>query len=152
MEQKLRNSVPMFHTKLNPHWPDLEKLQARGSESKFKQQPNFNLRHKATPLTPLEPGTEVHVKDLDRHGVVVKAAETPRSYEVKTPISTVRRNRVHLTPMPEQRENQPVTAEDTIAAPVQADQPKLKMNPQVPPATPLLANRPKRLLKPSLKV
>ena len=152
MGRKLRNSVPMFHTELNPHWPDLEKLHARESESKLKQQSNFNLRHKATPLTPLEPGTEVHVRNLDRPGVVVKAAETPRSYEVKTPISTVRRNRVHLTPMPEQRENQPVPAEDKIAAPVQADQPKLKMNSQAAPATPLLANRPKRLLKPSLKV
>ena len=118
----------------------------------MKQQSNFNLRHKTTPLTPLEPGTEVHVKDLDRPGVVVRAAETPRSYEVKTPISTVRRNRVHLTPMPEQRENQPVPAEDKITAPVQADQPNLKMNSQAAPATPLLANRPKRLLKPSLKV
>ena len=90
MGRKLKNSVPMFHTELNPHWPDLEKLQARESESKLKQQSNFNLRHKATPLTPLEPGTEVHVKDLYRSGVVVKAAETPRSYEVKTPISTGR--------------------------------------------------------------
>ena len=139
----------MFHTELNPHWPDLEKLPARESESKLKQQSNFNLRHKATPLTPLEPGTEVHVKDLD---VVVEAAETPRSYEVKTPISTVRRNRVHLTPMPEQRESQLVPAEEKIAAPVQADQPKPAMNSQAAPATPLLANRPKRLLKPSLKV
>ena len=80
MGRKLRNSVPMFHTELNPHWPDLEKLQARESESKLKQQSKFNLRHKATPLTPLEPGTDVHVKDHDRPGVVVKAAETPRSY------------------------------------------------------------------------
>ena len=118
----------------------------------MKQQSNFNLRHKATPLTPLEPGTEVHVRGLDRPGVVVKAAETSRSYEVKTPISTVRRNCVHLTPMPEQRENQPVPAADKIAAPVEADLPKLKMNSQAAPVTPLLANRPKRLLKPSLKV
>jgi len=84
MGRKLRNSVPMFHTELNPHWPDLEKLHARESESKLKQKSKFNFRHKATPLTPLEPGTEVHVRDLDRPGVVVKAAETPRSYEVKT--------------------------------------------------------------------
>ena len=65
MGRKLRNSVPMFHTELNPHWPDLEKLHARESESKLKQQSNLNLRHKGTPLTPLEPRTEVHVKDLD---------------------------------------------------------------------------------------
>ena len=107
MRRKLRNSVPMFHTELNPHWPDQEKLQARESESKLKQQSNFNLRHKAMPLTPLEPATEVHIVDLDRPGVVVKATETPHPYEVKTPISTVRRNRVHLTPMPEQRKHQP---------------------------------------------
>ena len=152
MGRKLRNNVSMFHTELNPHWRDLEKLHARESESKLKKQSNLNLRHKATPLTPLEPGTDVHVKDLDRPGVAVKTAETPRSYEVKTPISTVRRNRVHLTTMPEQRESQPVPAEDKIAAPVQADQPKLEMNSQAAPATPLLANRPKWLLKPSLKV
>ena len=142
----------MFHTELNPHWPDLEKLHARESENKLTQQSNFDLRHKATPLTPLEPGTEVHVRDLDRPSVVVKAAESPRSYEVKTPISTVRRNRVDLTPMPEQRENQPVPAEDKIAVPVEADQPKLKMNSQAAPVTSLLANRTKRLLKLSLKV
>lgn len=152
MGRKLRNSVPMFHTELNPHWPDLEKLHARERESKLKQQTNFNLRHKATPLTPLETGTEVHVKDLDQPGVVVKAAETPRSYEVKTPMSTVRRNRVHLTPMPEQREDQPIPAENKITTPVQADDPNLKVNSQAAPVTPLLANRPKRLLKPSLKV
>ena len=144
--------MPTFHTELNLHWPDLEKLHARESESKLKQQSNFNLRHKATPLTPLEPGTEVHVKDPDRPGVVVKAAETPRSYEVKTPISTMRRNRVHLTPMPEQRQNQLGPAEDNITAPVQADQSKPKMHSQAAPATSLLANRPKRLLKPSLNV
>ncbi|PFX34624.1 WD repeat-containing protein 3 [Stylophora pistillata] len=82
MGRKLRNSLPTFHIELNPQWPDLEKLHARESERKLKQQTNFNFRHKATPLTPLEPGTEVHVKDLDRPGVVVKAAETPRSHEV----------------------------------------------------------------------
>ena len=103
-------------------------------------------------MTPLEPGTEVRVKDLDRPGVLVKAAETPRSYEVKTPISTMRRNRVRLALMPEQRESQAVPAEDKLAAPVLADQPKLKMNSQAALATPLLANSSKRLLKPSVKV
>ena len=47
------------------------------------------------PLTPVEPGKEVHIKDLQHPGIVEKAGETPRSYEVKTPTSTVRRNRAH---------------------------------------------------------
>ena len=54
--------------------------------------------------------------------------------------------------MPEQRESQAVPAEDKIAALVQADQFKLRMNSQAALATLLLANRPKRLLKPSVKV
>ena len=37
MGRTLRNSVPMFHTEPNLHWPDLEKLHARESESKLKQ-------------------------------------------------------------------------------------------------------------------
>ena len=101
----------------------------------MKQQINFNLRHKATPLTPLGTGTKVHVKELDQPDVVVKAAETPHSYEVKTPMSTVRRNRVHLTPMPEQREDQPIPAENKITTPVQADHPSLKVNSQAAPVT-----------------
>ncbi|XP_044168232.1 uncharacterized protein K02A2.6-like [Acropora millepora] len=78
MWRKLRNCLLMFHTELNPHWPDLEELHARERESKLTQQSNFNLRYKATPLTPLEPGTEVYFKDLDRPGVVVKAASLLR--------------------------------------------------------------------------
>lgn len=81
--RKIRNSVPMLHTKLNPQWPDLDKVQAREAISKLKQQSTFNNRHKAIPLTPLEPGTEVHVKDLERPGLVVKPAETLRSYWLK---------------------------------------------------------------------
>ena len=145
MGRKIRNSVPTFHTKLNPQWPDLDKVQAREAASKMKQQSTFNSRHKAIPLTPLEPGTEVHhVKDLKRPGIVVKPAETPRSYVVETPTSTVRRNRAHLIPMPDLTKQQPM--------PVQADLPVNKANLRVPPVTPVLATRPKRLIKPSLKV
>ena len=81
----------------------------------------------------------------------MKAADTPRYYEVKTPIITVRRNRLHLTPMPEQRENQPAPDKEKITTPVQADQLNHEMDSQAVPATPSLANRPKRLSKPPLK-
>jgi len=37
MEGQIRNSVPAFHTQLNPQWPDLENMPARESMSKLKR-------------------------------------------------------------------------------------------------------------------
>ena len=45
-----------------------------------------------------------------------------------------------------------VPAEDEAATPVQKDIPVTKGDIQVPPVTPILAARPKRITKPSLKV
>ena len=95
MGRQIRNSLPTFHTQLDPQWPDLQSLRARETMSKLKQQSTFNSRHRAMPLTPIEPGTEVHIKDLQHLGIVEKVGETPHSYEVQTPTITVRRNRAH---------------------------------------------------------
>ena len=101
MGRQIRISVPTLDTQLDSQRPDLQSLRARETMSKFKQQSTFNSRHRAMPLTTIEPGTEVYIKDLQHPGIVVKAAETPRSYEVKTPNSTIRRNCAHPTPLPE---------------------------------------------------
>ena len=128
--------------------------------SKLKQETVFNMRHKAKPLPSIGPGTDVFVKDFQRSEKVIEAASTPRSYKVETPTSTIRRNRIHLTPLPNQREqherptpmvNQ-VPAEDKAPTPVRKDIPVTKEDIQVPPVTPILATRPKRIIKPSLKV
>ncbi|XP_078352985.1 uncharacterized protein LOC144637776 [Oculina patagonica] len=159
MGRQIRNSVPAFHTQLNPQWPDLENLRARESISKLKQEKVFNSRHKAKPLPPIGPGTEVFVKDLQRPGKVIEAASTPRSYQVETPTSTIRRNRVHLTPLPnQQEEHRPLPVVDQVpaankpATPVQKDNPAIRRDIQVPPVTPILATRPKRIVRPLLKV
>ena len=151
MGRKIRNTVPMFHTQLSPQWPNLEKLQARESNSKVKQQLTFNNRHRATPLTQLESGTGVLVKDLKCPGVVVEAAKTPRFYVVETPTSTIRRNRVHLTPLPGEIK-QTTTPPDGNGGVANQESPDGKMNSRNLPVTPMLASRPKRVIKPSLKV
>ena len=119
----------------------------------------FNSRHRAKPLSRREPDTEVFVKDLKRSGKVVKAATTPRSYEVETPTCTVRRTRAHLTPIPDvQKQQRPTPAANSspvknkVAMPMQTDICDPKGHLQVPPVTPILATRPKRVIKPSLKV
>ena len=152
MGRQIRNSVPSFHTQLKPQWPDLDNLHVRESVSKLKQEIVFNTRHKAKPLPSIRPGTEVFVKELQRLGIVIEAASTPRSYKVETPTSTIRRNRVHLTPLPNQQEQQErptpivnqVPAEDKAATPVRRDIPVTKRDILVPSVTPILATRPKR--------
>ena len=156
MGRQIRHSVPTFHTQLNPKWPDLDNLRARESMSKLKQETVFNSRHKARPLSPIEPGAEVYVKDLQCSGTVVKVAETPRSYEVKTPTSTVRRNRAHLIPMRDtqrqQQQQQPTPTMNIVPAENKTSTPRKTDIANVPPVTPLLATRPKRVIKPSLQV
>ena len=92
MGRKLRNTIPTFHTVLNPSWPDMEKLHEREAESKEKQRLNFNHRHNAAPLKALQPGIPVHIKDMGTTGTVTRAAETPRSNMIETEKGTVRRN------------------------------------------------------------
>ena len=104
MRRQIRNSVPLFHTQLNPQWHDLDNLRVRQSMSKMKQKTVFNKRHKAKPLPSIGPGTEVFIEDLQRSGKFIEAASTPRSCKVETQTSTITRNRVHLTPLPYQHE------------------------------------------------
>ena len=101
--------------------------------SKLKQQTVFNSRHKAKRSPPIGPGTKVFVKDLQHSGNVIEAAVTPGSYKVETPASTIRRNRVHLTSLPDQLENEQlnpeekqVPAESKAATPIRKDVPVSK--------------------------
>ena len=103
------------------------------------------MRHRTKPQEPLLPHTEVHVKDQDQPGIVLRKAETPRSYIVETPTSTIRRNSSQLLKMPpgaegKVKESPPVTEPTKSEVPVKA------------PPSPCLNSRPKRSPKPSLKV
>ena len=100
MGRKLRNTIPTFHTILIPSWPDMDKLLEREAERKETQRLNFNQRHNAIPLKSVQPGSSVDIKDMGATGTVAGAAETPRSYLVKTENGTVRRNRSHIILIP----------------------------------------------------
>jgi len=64
MGRQIRNTVPLFHTQLDPQWRGVDKLRAQESVSKLKQGTFFNTRHEAKSLSSIRPGTEVFVKDL----------------------------------------------------------------------------------------
>ena len=83
----------------------------------------------------------------------MKAASTHRSYQIEIPTSTIRRIRVHLTPMPEQPypkqpsvepscETVENNSKNSAVTPMQSD------IASAPSTTPILATKAKRIIKP----
>lgn len=136
MGRKIRTTVPIFHTLLTPKWPDLVQLQKQEDQSKVKQEKYFNTRHRAMPLRKLTQGTEVRITTHPEPGVVKGTTESPRQYEVDTPTGVIKRNRVHLIPLP-------------AAYDVTKDAGALKTSPILPELN--IHSRPKRTVKLSLK-
>ena len=149
MGWQLRNTIPTFHTVLNPSWPDMEKPREREAESKEKQRLNFNHRHNAAPLKALRAGNPVHIKDMGTTGTVTRAAETPRSYVIETEKGTVRRNRSHVNPIPNKSVS-PRVSDKSMSPSVTKQQPQDKaLTPLKPLPSPCLSSR---LVRPSLKL
>ncbi|KAI5720612.1 hypothetical protein M8J77_009432 [Diaphorina citri] len=67
-----------------------------------KQISNYNERHSASNLKPLNPSDRVWIVDLKRYGVVKRESGEPRSYVVQTFSGEVRRNRKFLILAPNQ--------------------------------------------------
>lgn len=84
MGRKIRTTVPTFHTNFALSWPDTEKLRQKDAESTDKLRTNFEQRHTSVVLEPLQPGTQVYIKNRATAGTVTGTAagtaETPKSY------------------------------------------------------------------------
>ena len=106
MGRKIRTMVPVFHTLLTPKWPNLVQLQEQEAQRKIQQEKYFNTctRHRAMPLQKLTPGTEVRITTHPEPGIVKKDTESPRQYEVQIPTGLIKRNRVQLVPLPQEKE------------------------------------------------
>ena len=140
MGRKLRTTIPVFHTQLEPKWPDLRKLNDKETVYRKKQQDYFNTRHRAKPLPPLCIGQEVKITNQEKPGIVVEKGQSPRQYIIRTPTSNLKRNRVQIIPLPPS----PPTAATTLS-----EESSKSVSEDVPPLN--ILSRPKRLIKPSLK-
>ena len=101
MSRNLRTTVPVHPCTLMPKVVPIDRLNKKDSELKLRQKENYDLRHKAQELTPLNSGDKVYVPQLDTTATVDK--ELPdRSYIVSTPNMQFRRNRRHLNSLPKQ--------------------------------------------------
>ncbi|UYV82094.1 K02A2.6-like [Cordylochernes scorpioides] len=100
MGRRLRTSVPAIESSLMPRYLDSEALQEREKRRVINQKRLYDKRHDVHSLPPLQQGDSVWVRDQRVKGKVLYKSEEPRSYWVQTPQGKVRRNRLHLTPLP----------------------------------------------------
>ena len=100
MSGKLRTSVPVTREVLKPQVPHLSSVRERDERHITRQQSNYNSRHGARELTPLNPGETVWIPDREQEATITQEAGT-RSYEVQTSDGTYRRNRQTLVHLPD---------------------------------------------------
>ena len=109
LQRQIRTTLPTLPTKYNPI--DKSKLKQKHNESQERNQFYNNRRNGVRPLPELMAGDQVRIrtpedKNWSEPATIVSDAGTPRSYIVKTPRETLRRNRKHFQLIPSQQTNQ----------------------------------------------
>ena len=101
MGRKLRTTVPVVPSSLDPQWSHFQDARKALCENKQRQKKAFDKRHRVVDLRPLKPGERVWVKDMNRRGTVkTYMTVPPRSYVMKSQHGDVRPNGRHLNPTP----------------------------------------------------
>jgi len=95
MNRRLRSTLPQTEQMLK-EIPNLKILNEREETYRQRYKSNYDKRHRAKLLDPLNVGDPVWIVDLRRHGTVIKVLDNPRSYEIDTEKRVIRRNRYHL--------------------------------------------------------
>lgn len=105
--RRVRSSLPLLEEKLIPQWQYLQEFRLRDKQFKQKQKQEYDRRHGVRPLPEIPADSDVWVNTDGQRtpGQVVARADTPRSYLVETPQGQLRRNRAHLSVMPDGRQS-----------------------------------------------
>ncbi len=98
MSRKIRTKLPELPRNLEPVLPKQQRLQVKEETSRVNMKLNFDKHHAAKSLPVLRNGDEVWLHERKESGRVQgqSSSNTGRSYVVKTPTTTVRRNKVQL--------------------------------------------------------
>ena len=97
--RKLRTTIPVIPRQLIPTLPKTRMLREKEKKLRHKQKTNFDSRHEARELVPLETGDTVWILANKAEGTGVRKQAT-RSYTVQTRDGVLRRNRRHLQLLP----------------------------------------------------
>ncbi len=111
MGRQLRTTLPQLSKKLYPCWPGMREFQCYETKGRSKQQQYYNRRHRARPLSVLQPGQNVWLPLEKMQGSVVSQTSAPRSYLIGTEDGVIRRNRAHLRPIPQSEQVPPSDTE-----------------------------------------
>ena len=95
MGRKLRTTVPITTDLLHPKLPDYSLVVDKEAQSREKQKKTFDSRHNAREPRVFTQGDTVWIPDMKTSGKVQNQVSA-RSYEVATPLGSLRRNREHL--------------------------------------------------------
>ncbi|XP_037558085.1 uncharacterized protein LOC119435243 [Dermacentor silvarum] len=128
MGRRLQTRVPKASHQLEPTWPPSVPFTRRDQDNRRRQVSDFNRRHAAHELRPLQAGEQVWVRDVNSPAIVMGPAQRPRSYVVETPTGVLQRNRMHLVPTTGR------PAEDTTSTPGTPAAAQTAMSPTTPGA------------------
>ena len=112
MGRKLRTTLPHASKQLEPGLPNTLRLREKERKMRDRMKRNFDKRHGARNLKPLNPGDTVWIPEHKAGGTVVRESDI-RSYVVQTDNGTYRRNRRDLILMPEETGTQSNGENDT---------------------------------------
>lgn len=140
MSRRIRTKVPMVSSAYKPKLLDTDKLQDQEQNYRLKQKTNFDRHHAARNLPTLQEGQEVYVPDRKQYGTV-QDQHSERSYVVRTPTGTYRRNRTQLNRMPSVKPPEHTGTESPATSPPTPlpDPPELPVSPVSPPRPPSTA-------------
>ena len=88
--RKLRTTLPIAPKQLKPSMPKERVVREKERKSKKRNKRNFDSRHKARELQPLQPGDTVWIPENKSNGTIVEQSN-PRSYTVRVQDGTIRR-------------------------------------------------------------
>ncbi|KAM7291264.1 uncharacterized protein ISCGN_027837 [Ixodes scapularis] len=99
MGRRLRTRLPKEGRLLVPSSKPLEEVATKAAKLKRRQVTDFDRRHRARSLSPLEDGTRVWVRPERVKATVLSPAQRPRSYVVEKDEGEIwQRNRRNLVP------------------------------------------------------
>ena len=101
--RKLRSNIPCLQDNFIPDWSHLEDFREADKLYKKKQKADYDNHYRARSLPPLNDNTDVYIRTggaENTTGTSISQSQQPRSYNVITDNGTTRRNRRHLTALP----------------------------------------------------
>lgn len=104
MGRRLQTKLPQVTEHLKPPWSYIPNFRKEDEEFKRKQKMYFDRHRRVRDLHKIVEGQEVWITSGPtpiRKTVVSSSTQPPRSYQVETNTGSLRRNRVHLNPVPE---------------------------------------------------